>query len=158
MAKSIGVMYWCKSESDFVLVKQYMEYLRNEHGMRKVRALAFLDLKEAPNYILTGVHHDFMINRDLKWNRKPFGDIYDKFVEHPYDILVDLTDGDCLPLHFALKQSNARFKVGKADVKTEEEYDLLVDLDSSSTFDLYIKKINYVLQRINYKAQETQYA
>ncbi len=157
-ANRIGIVYVANGESDFVLVKQFIKYLKGEYGIRHIGALAFVDSTEVPDYFLRAINQDWILQKNLKWNFRPFGESYDKFIQEPYDILIDLTNGDSLPMLFAQKESKAGFKVGKAGANNEEQFDLLIDVKEGDTFDKYLKKINYFLKMINQPKEKKEYA
>jgi len=157
-ANHIGILYTSSNESDFILVKQFLKFLKGEYGIRNVKALAFIDDKVVPDFFLRAINQDWITQKDLKWNFVPFGESYDNFVKEDYDILIDLTNGDCLPLQFAQKESQAGFKVGKAGSLNEELHDMVIQLKEGDTFDKYLKKINHFLKVINQPIKENEYA
>jgi len=157
-ANSVGVIYQADNESDFVLVKQFLKFLKAEYGIRNAKGLAFIDDKEVPDYFLRGINQDWFTQKDLKWNNMPFGESYNTFVEEKFDILIDLTNGESLPLRFAQKESLAGFKVGKAGSENEDLHDLLIQLKEGDTFDKYLKKVNHFLKVINQPKEKYEFA
>lgn len=148
-AKTIGLLYVSSSESSVIMMKQYMKSLKAEYGTRQMMALAFVDEKEAPFYHQHKLEFDFFSRKDLNWFGKPKCDVIKNFVNRDYDILVDLTDGDHTPLNYVLKNSRAKFKVGKFSGEIDEAYDLCIDVRESATLEDYMKQVNYFLNKIN---------
>ncbi|MFT4660120.1 MAG: hypothetical protein ACI8XB_000378 [Patiriisocius sp.] len=157
-ANNVGAIYFAKSESDFILVKQFIKFLKSEYGIRNARAFAYIDAMDVPGYFLRGTDQDWITQKDLAWNSKPMGESYNKFVTEPLDILIDLTDGDCLPLLFAQKESTANFKVGKSGAGNEDQFDMLVQVNDDDTFDKYLHKVNHFLKVINQPKKAYEHA
>lgn len=147
-AKDIGVIYNSDSESTFILIKHFIDYLRKEHGIMHVKALGFIQEKESPIYHSHVLHHDYFTLQELSWNGTPKGLAVDSFVEHDFDILIDMSKGEWIPLRFVLERSIARFKVGRD--ASSESYDMLVQAKENSTLDQYIHQVNHYLRSINH--------
>lgn len=147
-AKEIGVIYNSDSESTFILIKHFIDYLRKEHGIIHVKALGYIDDKECPIYHSHALHHDYFTKKDLSWSGSPKGLAVESFVDHDFDILIDMTKGEWIQLRFVLERSIARFKVGRDS--TSVSYDLNVQAKENSTLDQYIHQVNHYLRSINH--------
>jgi len=149
-AKSVALLYQEKGESFFILVKQYVEYLKSEHGIREVMAFAYIDDKKAvPHWQVHKLKYDYFTKGETTWRQEPSGDAFKLFVDKPYDILIDLERQPALPLQFCMARSKATFKVGHYHAEREELYDLMFKTDERDTFDAYISQLNHYLKRIN---------
>lgn len=149
-ARSIGIIYKEKGESYYILVKQYVKYLRDEHGIRDIMAFAYIDDKKVvPFYQVHKLKYDYFTKANLDWRMEPHGDEVSNFLSRDFDILIDLEKEPCLPLRFILAKSNASFKVGYYAEANEPFYDLMMATKESATFDDYIAQINHYLKRIN---------
>ncbi|NNC82375.1 MAG: hypothetical protein HKN79_02260 [Flavobacteriales bacterium] len=147
-ARDIGVIYPSENESMYILAKHFVDYLKKEHGISKVLALGYIDAKEAPFYHAHVLMHDYFTAKEVNWFGYPSGQAVDSFVARDFDILIDLSDGNNIPLRFVLERSHARFKVGRN--LQRESYDLLIDMKEESTLDLYIRQMNHYLNAINH--------
>lgn len=147
-AKDIGVIYHSDSESTFVLIKHFVDYLRKEHGVMHVKAMGFINEKEAPIYHSHVLQHDYFTRKDLSWAGVPRGQAVESFIDQDLDILIDMSKGEWLPLKFILERSAARFKVGR-DAENDS-YDMLVQAKENSTLDEYIHQVNHFLRSINH--------
>lgn len=147
-AQEIGIIYPSDNESKFVLVKQFIEYFKKEHGISHVIALGYVSEKEAPFYHSHVLHHDYFTQKDLNWYGKPTCTATESFSARDFDILIDLSENDRIPIRFVLESSNARFKVGRDT--NSESYDLTMEMNSQSTLDQYIKQVNHFLRSINH--------
>lgn len=151
-AGSVALLYEEKGESYFILVKQYVKYLKSEFGVREVMALCYIDdKKEVPHYHTHRLKFDYFLKSDLNWWYEPDCDQVDSFVSRPYDILINLERSPSLPLEFIQAKSNAALKVGYYRADREAHFDLMLDLPERATFDEYVKQVNHYLTRINYE-------
>lgn len=149
-ARSVGILYREKGESFYILVKQYVKYLQDEHGIREIMALAYIDdKKEVPFYQIHKLKYDYFTKGELDWRFEPHGEVSQNFIAKEFDILIDFEKEPVLPLRFVLAQSKAQFKVGYYDKANEPFYDLMFETKEDGTFDDYIKQINHYLKLIN---------
>jgi hypothetical protein len=147
----IGIIYKEQDESFFILVKQYVKYLKEEHGIRNIIAMAYLPEKHVPHYHHHKLEFDFFTVAELNWKMKPEGIHIENFIANDFDILIDLTLDAISPLVYVLAKSRAHFKVGAFHTEKDELLDLMIDMDGKSTFDQYLKKINHFLTTLNKK-------
>ncbi|NEN24972.1 hypothetical protein G3O08_15840 [Cryomorpha ignava] len=149
-ARSVAIIYKEKGESFYILVKQYVKYLRDEHGIRDIMAMAYIeDKKVVPHYHVHKLKFDYFSRSELNWRLEPTCDQVENFVGTEFDILIDFEKEPCLPLRFLLAESKAAFKVGYYDPQNEPFYDMMLASGNSDTFDEYIKQINHYLTLIN---------
>jgi len=152
-ARSVGILYREKGESFFILVKQYVKYLRDEYGMKDILAMAYIDdKKQIPHWHIHRLKYDYFTKGDLDWKFQPSCQQVDKFVNQEFDILIDLEKDFCLPLRFVLAESKANFKVGYYSADNEKYYDMMIQASKESTFDEYVSQVNHYLKRINVRA------
>lgn len=147
-AKEVGIIYPSDSESTFGLVKHFIEYLKEEHGIVHILALGFVNEKEPPFYHKHALNHDYFTLEDLNWKGLPDCQATNGFIDKDFDILIDLSKGDTISLSYVLERSKARFKVGRLD--DSDSYDLLMSMKLDSTLDQYIRQINHFLSSINH--------
>ena len=149
-ARSVAILYREKGESFYILVKQFVKYLRTEHGIRNIMAMAYIEDKRIiPHYHVHKLKYDYFTGGDLNWRLEPVCDQIKNFVREPFDILIDLEKEPCLPLQFVLAESRAAFKVGYYHPDHEIFYDMMLAAGENDTFDEYIKQVNHYLTRIN---------
>lgn len=150
-ARSIGLLYKERGESFYILVKQYVKYLKEEHGIRDIMALAYIDDKQIPFWHVHKLEFDYFSKPDLDWRLKPGGSAVNDFIHRDFDILIDFTLEDVMPLMHILAKSRARFKVGAWNEQKADMLDLMIDLPENSTFDQYQQKLNHFLTILNRK-------
>lgn len=147
-ARDIGVIYPSDNESTYILAKHFVDYLKKEHGIAKVIALGYVKEREAPFYHSHVLMHDYFTKKEVNWYGYPKGQAVESFIDRDFDILIDLSDGNNIPLRFVLERSKARFKVGRR--LDSESYDLLISMKNETTLDMYIKQMNHYLRSINH--------
>lgn len=149
-ARSVALIYDEKGEGFFILVKQYVKYLKSEFGIRDVLAMSYIDdKKEIPHYHIHRLKYDYFHKGELNFWYEPNCDQVKNFVVKDFDILINLERNPSLPLEFIQAESNAKLKVGYFQEGEEDLYDIMLDLPEQVTFDEYIKQINHYLTRIN---------
>ena len=148
LSSSIGLLFNSNSESDFILVKQYRKHLQAEYGIKKVEALGWINDKEFPDYAVSQRGFTFLNASMTNWHMLPEGEDFDSFVKKPFDILIDLTFTEVVPLRFALTQSKANMKVGRYHDADYSLYDLTLNLPENSLLDEYLKQMDKYLNLI----------
>lgn len=147
-ATSIAVIYRAEDEKMHQVVKNYLKYLKEEEGIRRLMAFSYFDGKDTPAYLQSILEYDYFTRKDLNWHGKPSGSSVDKFINEPYDILIDLTEEPCLPLRYVLVESKAKFKVGQHNPKNEPYFDLLIDTQMNDLAK-FIEQVTYYLAVLN---------
>ena len=151
-AKSIGLLYHVKDADHFHFVKDYLKHLKDYVGIKERLVFSFVDdKKEIPEFIQRKLEYDYFTAKDINWHNKPSGVEVDNFLEREFDILIDLTTEPCLPLQYIIKNSKAKFKVGKFTEQYSDLYDLMLDT-SDNTIKGLIEQANHYLTLINRKA------
>ncbi len=146
-AKSIGILFEATSKEQILEVKPLVDYF---FKLRKdVKAFGYVNSKKFDECHIPKLQYDFFNLKDLNWYYKPQNDYILNFVKKEYDILINLSDSNCIPLKYLVASSLARFKVGKHE-EGYEIYDLMIKLDKKddnmkkliSEIAKYLKVIN----------------
>ena len=148
LATSVGILFEAKSESDFILVKQYRKHLQSEFGIKTVNAFGWIDAKVLPDYATLHRGFIFINQENVNWYCKPNSDDYKEFVLTQFDILIDLTFEAVLPLRFTLKNAIAKMKVGRYHAEDYKLYDLTLNLKENALLDEYIRQTDKYLKLI----------
>ena len=151
--RSVGVLYHCDSEETHKKVKVFVDFLRKEIGVRDVMAMAFVDEKEIPSYLIAKLNFVQICRKDLDWKMMPRGNEVANFITEPFDVLIDLSLEDVLPIQYMVAGSRAAFKVGRKEGLNEELNDMLIDMAGSKSLSQYINHVNKYLHMLNAKEQ-----
>lgn len=149
-ALSVGIIYRLDREDTYHLVKKYVKFLKEQEGIKKIMALGFIDEKELPADYQSKLEFDFFTRKDLSRFYKPGGTTVKNFINDDFDILIDLTNEQVIPLRYILNYSKAKFKVGNYSEENEPFYDLMINMKKYNMVD-FIDQVNHYLKIINTK-------
>ncbi|MBN1199169.1 MAG: hypothetical protein JXA23_07440 [Bacteroidales bacterium] len=142
-AKSIGILYALIAPPDYTEVETFVSDLQKEH--KEVKALGFVQHKEMVNRFLPKLSYDFFSQQEVNWYCKPMNNKVDDFITTEFDLLLDLTMEDFLPLKFVTGLSRARCKVGRFTEENNRYYDLMIKVESFQRLPELIKQIKHYL-------------
>jgi hypothetical protein len=145
-AQKIGILYLDKDEAQYNLIRNYAKYLKEHFDVKQVHALAFVDMpaKKLPAYQTQILESSFFSREDVNWHFKPLKNT-DNFIREEFDILLDLSGGNSVPLHYVLKLSLAKMKVGLAGTRGDKYYDFMVNMGNDAPIDKFIEQLNLYL-------------
>jgi hypothetical protein len=151
-ANHVALLYNDEDEAKFKKIKSYVKYLHEEHGIRKVMAFGFIDTdkKNVPAWHAHKLEFEYFTREDLNWHLKPSRDVR-TFTDQEFDMLIDLTHQDCVPIKYVLAHSCAKMKVGRKGTVSEGHYDFLIDMKDEVSIDKFIDQVNFYLS--NFKIQ-----
>jgi hypothetical protein len=146
---TVGILFDPTENDDYVLVKKYVDYLKDMK--KKVKALGFYDLKDIPASTYSKLEFDYFSQKDLNWQLKPSGVIVENFIKEEYDILIDLNTKEHFPLFYISSLSHARYKVGATDAKDTSIYDMLIGTGTEKGVKPLLRNIDTYLLMLNKK-------
>ena len=123
-ASTIGILFLMESEEDYDYINSLVLQL-NTKG-KAVSIIAYLPMKQIPNYYLAKLKMDILTSKDLNLLgicKKPF---VESFIQKDFDLLIDLSAGDILPLNYISGYSHANFKTGCFTQKMVEVFDFMI--------------------------------
>jgi hypothetical protein len=147
----VGMLYLVTDEQAHAHVKNYVKKIKEELGITRLMALGFCDEKELPHYLHAKLNFDALCQKDLNWYRIPHGNVVQNFIAEEYDILIDLTLRDHLPLQYIVAKSRARFKVGRLSDANAHFLDMMIDTAGANSLPQLISNIDRYLMMINAK-------
>jgi len=145
-ARKIGMLYDATSEQDYELVKQYIKGIRTDH--KEVFALGYVDKKQLPVSQFAQLGLDFFTRKDLKWNMIPDSLEIRNFIGEPFDILINLNEGNCFPLNYITAVSKAKFRIGRYHKKNLSNFDMLIEAGNSTSLANFIREVDKYLRII----------
>jgi hypothetical protein len=151
-AQSAALLYIDHDENHFKQIKAYVKQLHEVYGMKRVCALGFVDLpsKQLPVYQAQKLEYMYFTRSDLNWYLKPQASLMN-FLTEPFDVLIDLSVEPCVPMHYILKASHARMKVGTSRSGARDLYDVTLRMDEHEQLADYWKHLNYYLNKAEFK-------
>jgi len=142
-AKTIGILYPLFTLPDYNEVEIFVSNLQKDH--KEVKALGYLQFKEMVNRFLPKLSYDFFSQQEVNWYFKPTNGKVNDFIKTEFDLLIDLTMEDHLPLKFVAGLSRARCKVGRFSEEKTTHYDLMIKVDAPQRLAEFIKQIRHYL-------------
>ncbi|MCB0792177.1 MAG: hypothetical protein H6595_12550 [Flavobacteriales bacterium] len=148
-AGKVGIVYWARDETAHTQVKNYVKKVKEDLGIHKIMALGYVDERSLPHYISPKLNFDAFCIKDLNWYRIPHGNTVDNFIAEEYEVLIDLTLDDILPVQYIVAKSRARFKVGRYGEANKHFLDMMIDMAGSQSLPQLITQIDHYLMMIN---------
>ena len=146
-ARRIGILFTLDDVPGYETVSGFVSSLQHDH--KEVKALGFVKNKLLADRFLPKLSFDFFSNKDINWFFKPIHGKVRDFMEKDFDILIDLSLKDSLPLKFISGMSMAHCRVGRYSLENAACYDLMIDLKKPLSLNEYILQIKHYLTVIN---------
>ncbi|MCB0794852.1 MAG: hypothetical protein KDB88_08955 [Flavobacteriales bacterium] len=148
-AGKVGIVYVAEDETAHKQVKNYVKKIKEDLGIHKIMAMGFADEKALPHYLSPRLNFEAICNKDLNWYRIPHGNAVENFIAEEYEVLIDLTLEDSLPIQYIVAKSRARFKVGRYGEANKHFLDMMIDMAGAQSLPQLITQIDHYLLMIN---------
>jgi len=142
--RTLGILCQITHEESY---KEIYDLFSKLHSpQRTLRLLGYIDQKEVPYYCLPQLSADYFSNKNLNWFGKPHFAQLNDFVNNDFDILIDFSKDDLMPLRYILTVSKSKLIVG-ANEYARDLYDVFIN-DESKLDNFTLLKIihNYLLK------------
>lgn len=146
-AKTVAVLYYLTDEASYKTVDALINQL-NELKL-KVRVVCYTDLKIIPHYFIPKITQDIITAKDVNLGFKPQKAFVKEFIETEFDILIDLSLEDHLPLLYCSALSKAGLKAGRYQENHQLFYDLMIHTRPDETIETFASQFIHYLSRIN---------
>jgi hypothetical protein len=148
-AGKIGIVYLATDEAAYNHVRNYVKKLKEELGLHRIQCLGYADQKDLPHYLIPKLNFDPFCQRDLNWYRIPGGNTANNFIAEEFEVLIDLSMEDYLPLQYVVARSKARFKVGRYSDFGKRFLDMMIDMAGAQSLPQLITQVDKYLLMIN---------
>lgn len=147
-AKSAALLYIDKDEEYFKEIKSLVHELHDVFGLQRVCALSYVDLpsKKLPIYHAQKLEYMYFTKSDLNWHLKPRVSLMN-FLGEPFDLLIDLSQELCIPMHYILNASHASMKIGSSQSLASKYNDLTIAMEPESSLHDYWQHIKYYMNK-----------
>lgn len=149
-AKSIGILFEINNESSYKQLLNFIKILREDYGIRKVKAIVFYQENESFSIPLTNQTFEYFTHSDLNWKREIKPEISKEFIDSNLDVLIDLTETFNIPLRNILIRSKSKLKIGRFSTQNQKYYDFMIN-SKHSNFGEFTKETLRYLTMINEK-------
>lgn len=145
-AASIGVIYAYPADG-----KERVTRLASLPPLkgRKVRMLGYMPYKPAKEEL---VDDQTFTAREIDRKFRPLAGAVEAFLEHKFDILLDLSLEDQLPLLWILAEADASMKVSLHSDLKEPLADLLIRMSPSDDPGILFGQMTHYLEQFNHKS------
>jgi hypothetical protein len=144
-ADSIGVVFKTNCHADFECVKKFLHYLSEKNS--KIITICFVDNKKIEDFYLLRKGYNIFTLKDLNFFFIPDNSIVIEFIEKPFDILIDLSVDNNIPLHYISCLSKSKFRIGKL-LSERNCMDLMIDTENNNTIENLVENIKYYMSVI----------
>lgn len=145
-ADTIGILFNSPDDESFIRVKDFLSFL-STHNL-KVIALGYVPSNKIPENLLLRKGINFFCDKDLNWYYKPKNEAINQFINHQFDILIDLSLNDYFPLYYIGCLSDSSFKIGRQSEKYQYQ-DLMINIRKNHSIEYLIEQIRHYLTIIN---------
>jgi hypothetical protein len=145
-AERVAFIYLDSDEEFFKSLKKYAKYLKENFNIKSVMMMGFVDQpdKKIPIWQQHKLESDFFSRSNLNWYLKPVSGVKN-FIEDDFDILIDFSGGNTLPLNYVFKESKAKMKVGALGSRAARNCDFILNMGNQFGVDKYIVQLNAYL-------------
>jgi hypothetical protein len=143
-AKTVGILYEITGIEDMNSINQMIENIQNMDI--EVVELGYenrMPEKEEKPVI------SILTRRDLNWFEKPKGFQVEEFKKYNFDILICAFVGECLPLSYLSAVSSAKFRVGKYNPESTDQFELMINMQTNQTLPYLLSQIDHYLNVLN---------
>jgi hypothetical protein len=147
-AKTAAIL-WYPEDDGAMESFEHMRKVLTEHGI-SARGLAVVGTTEEKETFSKASHSRFFTGKEIDWRGNPKSDDLKNFVNTRYDLLLDLSISELLPLQSILVNSLASFKVGWKEPENNF-YDLNVEITGKKNCRYLTEQIIHYLEYINRK-------
>ncbi len=152
-ARHVGIVFNLTDSKVFDAVVGFKSML--ERIPITVEAVGYFNDKEVQQLYTMEKGIKVFSRAELNWYKKPEATVVSEFVAKDFDILIDLTQDEVLPLRWVSSLSKAKFKVGALNY-FNNPFDLIVTVDKSLGLEYLTQQIYNTLEVLNNRfAQQT---
>ncbi len=153
LARKVAIVYVVEDEAAHNHVKNYVKRVKEELGISNIMALGYSDQKVMPHFLHARLNFDAICQKDLNWYRIPQGNAVQNFMAEEFEVLIDLSLEDRLPVQYILAKSRARFKVGRWSESNKKILDMMIDMAGSRSLPQLIQQVHHYLLMVNSKPE-----
>jgi len=144
-AKYIGVLCSSLDEASTVHLKKFLHHLSQKDI--KFSVIGYFDGKNIPENFLYWKEFDFFTRKDLNFFYIPDSSMIGKFINEPFDMLINCNIDGYFPVEYISQLSLAKCKVG---IMSENGscYDLMIDIQKKQTIEYFLKNLEIYLTNL----------
>lgn len=149
----VGVVYLATDEAAHMHVRNYVKKMKEELGLHKIQCIGYSDTKTLPTFLHPRLNFDAICQKELNWYRVPGGNTVNNFIAEEFDVLIDLTMEEYLPIQYITAKSRSRFKVGRMSDGNKRFLDMMIDTAGAHSLPQLIGHVDRYLLMINARTE-----
>ena len=146
-ASRIGILYDAGVKENYEAVKNFVRRIRN--NQKEVKSLGFINSRKLPGDQFIKLGMDFFTLANLNWHFRPLSKVTSNFIKEDFDILINLSMEECVPLDYITHFSRSHFRIGRFSERNKLFYDFMIDLKPKDTIAQFVDQVEHYLQIIN---------
>jgi len=139
---NIGILYDASNNQSEEQVQRIASQLR--HDGKKVFLMGFVNQKQLPHKKVFHLTSEYFWLQQLNFFNIPDADKIGKFLQQPFDLLINLYFDDILPLQALSAKSSAKYIIGSNSKLALQYNNAVIDCGSNKTL------INLASQVVHY--------
>jgi len=141
-AHSVGVLFDATEPDHRNQILPFIDALKKKG--KQVSPIAFFNNKQDTSaFSFKGFNKN-----SIDWLGRPKKNILEQYSDKPFDTLICIYQGECLPIEYVAALSRAHFRVGPYTNNTYC-YDLIIDTTKNSSITHFLKEVDFYLHKIN---------
>lgn len=152
-AYSIGIIYLLSDEDEYNKVTNFTKALQDQG--KKVHVIGLYHYNRIPVFYIPKLAYDLLLPKDLDIFFRPKASFVPRFIDDPFDILIDLSSPANFTLHYVASLSKAGFKIGRKIDDRPLPYDLMISTGTDTETQELIDQIVHYTSNLEFKPPET---
>lgn len=138
-AKEIGIIFDATDTDQTAVVNQFADSLRGTK--KKISMFGFYNFpRPAINF-----NFPYFNQKSLNWYLEPNGILVKEFIEKKFDILINVSVSENLPLEYISALSNASYRIGLYNPNKLFCYDFMIDLKGKNNLPKFTEQVKHYL-------------
>lgn len=147
--KKIGLLFGIVSKEEFGMIQDLSQYLISKG--KEVISIGYYPGKDLPDYCIAAKSGYCFNQRDVSFLEFPKTDFLRKYIQIPFDLLINLCQDDHLPLKYTATLSRAKIKMGITRGNDQGCYDITIQPEKKLSLDKAIENVFHYLLILNRK-------
>ncbi len=148
--RTVGVLFLLEDEPKFKQLDRVVKKLGNQG--KDVKMIGLFEDKIIPNFFIQKLKIDIFTKKEINLLGFPKGEKAREFIEQEFDLLLDFTEDDILPVDYILGLSKAGFKAGRYRNDMVKVLDLMIKKPDDMNFDAFINSVIDYISIFNTKS------
>ena len=147
-AKKVGLVWDASKPDEFQVLSQFHQKMTERNVGLEI--IGYYPGKELPDKITAIRYLVCLKQQDLNYAYRPVSNEASRFINSPFDILIDANFNSVFPLEYISTLSLAGLKVGIFNNGYEHSpFDLMLEVSSKSGLNNYLDQVVHYLEMIN---------